>query len=137
MRRRINPMPVQVQCPHPDCQAGFGVAEEDLGGHGRCPRCGRTVPFLATTQGLNQPPSLAPNWESSAAGAPSEWTEGMAFGRYTILKLLGRGGMGAVYLAEDPKLRRWVALKVPSFGPQDAPQAVKRFEREARALAEF
>ena len=55
------------------------------------------------------------------------------FGRYRIMKPLGQGGMGAVYLAHDTKLDRPVALKVPSFGPADGPQAVQRFQREARA----
>ena len=43
--------------------------------------------------------------------------------------------MGAVYLAHDIKLDRQVALKVPFFRPADGPQAIQRFEREARAAA--
>ena len=57
------------------------------------------------------------------------------FGRYRILRKLGQGGMGAVYLAHDDKLDRQVALKVPRFGPDDGPEVLERFEREARAAA--
>jgi serine/threonine protein kinase len=55
------------------------------------------------------------------------------FGRYQILKTLGKGGMGAVYLAEDTKLQRRVALKVPQFSGENAGQALERFTRTARA----
>ena len=52
-----------------------------------------------------------------------------------IIKRLGQGGMGSVYLAEDTQLGRRVALKVPDFGTPEAPEARKRFLAEARAAA--
>ena len=54
---------------------------------------------------------------------------------YTILQSLGRGGMGEVFLAEDTKLHRRVALKVLSGLGSDDPERRARFEREARAVA--
>ena len=57
------------------------------------------------------------------------------FGRYRILKCLGQGGMGSVYLAEDTQLERKVALKVAHLGSADDPETIARFRREARAAA--
>ncbi len=57
------------------------------------------------------------------------------FGRYRVLKRLGQGGMGAVYLATDTQLDRPVALKIPHFDANDGSQVLERFQREARAAA--
>lgn len=54
-------------------------------------------------------------------------------GRYRILNVLGEGGMGVVYLAEQENPRRTVALKVIKPGVMSA-RALKRFEHEAQVL---
>src|ERR1700689_1940347 len=54
---------------------------------------------------------------------------GAKLGSYEIVSLLGKGGMGEVWKARDPKLGRDVAIKV------SAQQFTDRFEREARAIA--
>ncbi len=66
---------------------------------------------------------------------PSQLPEKAALGRYRIIKTLGQGGMGTVYLAHDPKLDRNVALKVPKLSGDEDPSALSRFFREARAVA--
>ncbi len=55
--------------------------------------------------------------------------------RYRIVKELGRGGMGIVYLAEDEILRRPVAYKVLPSAIRDDPKALEYFLREARIAA--
>jgi len=58
-------------------------------------------------------------------------------GRYKIERLVGRGGMGTVYLARDTQLDRRVAIKVPEFNLRSLPADafIERFNREARAMA--
>jgi hypothetical protein len=72
-----------------------------------------------------------------ASGAtPTAAPIDVRLGRYAIRELLGRGGMGEVYLAHDPELDREVAIKVIRAGlAARSPEARGRFAREAQAMA--
>jgi hypothetical protein len=62
---------------------------------------------------------------------------GKSLGRYHIREQLGEGGMGTVYKAFDTRLEREVAVKVILPHRRHAPEFLKRFDREAKALAKM
>ena len=105
-----------------------------------CPRCGKSTangeladlcPACLLAQGLETDTGAArPSFEP-----PSIERIARLFPQLGSLRLLGAGGMGAVYQARQPTLDRCVALKVvpAATGPENAFQ--ERFYREARALA--
>src|SRR5947209_725664 len=85
------------------------------GRNSACPECGS-----------------APVHEASTAVPGNVGKLPEIFGRYRIIKQLGEGGMGAVYLAQDTQLDRHVALKVPHISAADRPVVMERFNREAK-----
>jgi TolB-like protein/Tfp pilus assembly protein PilF len=62
-------------------------------------------------------------------------TTGTQLGPYTVLGPLGAGGMGEVYRARDTRLGRDVALKILTDKLEGHPEALERFDREARTVA--
>jgi serine/threonine protein kinase len=70
-----------------------------------------------------------PRANSTAADTPRQ------LGRFSILRELGRGGFGVVFLAQDPLLGRRVAVKVPRIEVLSESQAWRRFLREARTAS--
>jgi serine/threonine protein kinase/lysophospholipase L1-like esterase len=128
------------------------------------PRAGQEVLPPRAKNDLSQAPTLPPepqsNWETVYTGedVPKQGLEegaagsGRAFkflrpaeapgeigrlGSYRILKVLGQGGMGIVFLAEDEHLQRTVALKAMLPEVARRPEARERFLREARAAAKL
>ena len=107
-----------------------------------CPQCG-TLLKPDAPEGLC-PACLLQRGIATEGGAPAAQPSfvpppvselAALFPQLEILECLGRGGMGAVYRARQPRLDRFVALKILAPERQHDAQFAERFEREARALA--
>lgn len=61
--------------------------------------------------------------------------QGQTLARYKIIRPLGKGGMGEVYLADDTKLDRQAAIKVLPESLRNDPDRLARIRREAKAAA--
>ncbi|MCU0784579.1 MAG: protein kinase [Verrucomicrobia bacterium] len=113
----------------------------------KCPQCGAELPGNVPPElcpkcllktGMGTQPATGPNGtvtltprEAKSRGLPQP---GEQFGHYRIGRLLGQGGMGAAFEADDLDTGRCVALKVLSH-TLDSPDARERFFREGRLAA--
>jgi serine/threonine-protein kinase len=82
---------------------------------------------------MTQATEIKASPSSATTDAPD--LTGRTLGDYQVLRRLGRGGMGEVYLAEQRSLKRKVALKILRSDLAANPTALKRFQQEAEAVA--
>lgn len=85
---------------------------------------------------LSEPSPSAPEPRATPAGR-SFCPAGTLFDHFRVIRLLGRGGMGEVYLARDQQLGRKVALKVVRADRLGSQESVDRFLFEAQTTARF
>jgi tRNA A-37 threonylcarbamoyl transferase component Bud32 len=110
-------------CPH--CGHALGS------GNSACPSCGAAVP---AESGPSEHPGAPPEPHPDLDPLIADLRQSLA-PNLQLQRLLGRGGMGTVFLARDPALKRNVVVKVLSPDLARDPNARKRFEREAEAAA--
>jgi serine/threonine protein kinase len=114
-----------------------------------CPNCGKPVPpsallglcpecmlQLGAASQTEAPGEAAPHGTRVVPPPPPKPEEiAKHFPQLEILECLGRGGMGVVYKARQPRLDRLVALKILAPEKEQDPKFAERFTREAKALA--
>ncbi|MDB5338514.1 MAG: prkC 29 [Planctomycetaceae bacterium] len=97
----------------------------------RLPSAEQQRQHAAASRETNRPADSTPAVAGPFVNLPA------MFGRYQVEKLLGRGAMGAVYLATDTQLDRPVALKIPKVAASGSKKLLQRLETEAKAAAKL
>jgi eukaryotic-like serine/threonine-protein kinase len=119
---KMNELKLCQQCGGPVPQTG------ELAG--RCPHCMLVLGFESWDGRAEPSESMS---GESVDQSPAALSHSGTIGRYRILGLIGEGGMGSVYEAEQDHPRRIVALKIirPAMA---SPELLRRFEQESQAL---
>src|SRR5205814_7855968 len=100
---------------------------------GLCPRCLMAMNMATQTDIADETSASRAKVGSPPPLAPEEIAK--FFPQLEIIERLGRGGMGVVYKARQPRLNRLVALKILAPEREKDPAFAGRFEKEAQALA--
>jgi hypothetical protein len=126
---KVDPRAVQEHLSRLTLSPGKSLAES-LADAGLLPKS-EVAAYAATMA----PGGATPARPAAAAPAVPSGDPSKRFGRYQILEEIARGGMGVVYRALEPALKRKVALKVMLAGEGATEEQIGRFKREARAVA--
>jgi len=122
---------IQIRCTA--CNSMFRVLQSLRTRNVRCPRCGgvfRAAEVAAATPAAPAPPPVV------VPEVKADPLLGTTIGNFRILSVLGKGGMGTVYEANDIVLDRRVAVKMLQHPPgTQKKEAIESFLREARAAA--
>ncbi|MGD9126286.1 MAG: serine/threonine-protein kinase [Planctomycetia bacterium] len=108
----------------PEC----GMPRDPEAAQGLCPGCLLRQAAVETGSWPSSPPS---------GSTPSLEAVQAAFQNLEIIKLIGSGGMGSVFLARQPKLDRYVAVKILAERLARQPEFAERFLREGQLLAKL
>jgi eukaryotic-like serine/threonine-protein kinase len=108
------------------------VDEDHTGEGGPCASCGAA--HAPGPCGPQRNVSATLDLSTAAPAAPADPLVGSMVGSFRVRRLLGRGGMGSVYLAEHPIIGSKVAIKFLHDSMSASPAAVGRFYDEARAV---
>jgi eukaryotic-like serine/threonine-protein kinase len=106
-----------------------------MGESNRCERCGGPLPKSDVVGGGCPRCLLELGYETRSGTGNDDGHAALpkSIGRYRILRVIGEGGMGIVYEAEQDQPRRTVALKIIKHG-MSSPELLRRFEQESQAL---
>lgn len=122
------PEPPAASCP--DCGA-------NLGGTGACPRCALELALIGASEyeiAHDDVTLIAPD-RTPGFERLRDWALPRELGGFELRRVVGRGGMGIVFEAEDRKLSRRVAVKVLPVGREDNAAAREQFAQEMKLAA--
>jgi serine/threonine protein kinase len=109
---------MKISCPR--CHSVLEVRAGDLETESTCPMCGSSIPIeMQSTVDFKPSPNLR------------------RLGKFDLIRTVGNGAFGTVYMARDTELDRIVAVKIPRLGSLCSLDDIQRFKREARAAAQL